>query len=246
LATAIATRGSRDRHAGGPAPLAFETYARTEVTTTIDDEQRLVASLRLGDERAFTEVVDRYGAAMFRVARAYLGSDDAAGDALQETWLAALRSITTFEGRSSLRTWLIGIAANVARSRRRREARGSALSVMLSSLSDLRHPPTVDSSRFQRSDGRDPGTWRVPPAAWSDLPEAQLLGKEALAQVTSAIGALPEAQRVVIQMRDVEGLASDEVARVLGISGANVRVRLHRARAAVRARLEMYFREVPR
>ncbi len=246
LTIAIATTRSGDCRTGGPAPVAFATYARSEVTTTIGDEQRLVALLRVGDERAFTEIVDRYGAAMYRVARAYVGTDDAAGDVLQETWLAALRSITTFEGRSTLRTWLIGIAANIARSRRRRDARGAAFSVVLSALADLRQAPTVDPSRFQGRAGHDPGAWRLPPAAWSDLPEAQLLGKEALGEVTRAIGALPEAQRVVIQMRDVEGLASDEVAGILGISAANVRVRLHRARAAVRARLETYFREVPR
>ena len=211
-----------------------------------DDEARLVASLRLGDEWAFTEIVDRYGLAMYRVARAHVGSDDLAGDVLQESWLAALRSIQTFEGRSTLRTWLIGIAANVARSRRRREARGSAFSVLLSALAVPRSSTTVDSARFQGRAGDDPGAWRLPPTAWSDLPEAQLLSKEVLGEVKTAIDALPEAQRVVIQMRDVEGFASDEVARILGISTANVRVRLHRARAAVRARLETYFSGVAR
>jgi RNA polymerase sigma-70 factor (ECF subfamily) len=246
LTIAIASTRSGDRHIGGPAPVVFEAYARSEVTTTADDEARLVASLRLGDERAFTEIVDRYGSAMYRVARAYVGSDDLAGDVLQEAWLVALRSIQTFEGRSTLRTWLIGIAVNVARSRRRREARGSAFSVLLSALAERRSSPTVDPSRFQGRAGDDPGAWRLPPAAWSDRPEAQLLGKELLGEVRTAIEALPEAHRVVMQMRDVEGFASDEVARILGISTANVRVRLHRARAAVRARLETYFSGVPR
>lgn len=216
------------------------------MTTTADDEMRLIAALRQGDERAFTEVVDRYGIVMYRVARAHVGSDEAAGDVLQEAWLVALRSIQTFEGRSTLRTWLVGIAVNVARSRRRREARSSAFSVLLSAFAERRTSPTVDPSRFQGRAGDDPGAWRLPPVAWSDLPEAQLLDKEVLGEVKTAIAALPEAQRVVIQMRDVEGFATDEVARSLGISAANVRVRLHRARAVVRARLETYYGGVPR
>jgi hypothetical protein len=149
LTIAIASTRSGDRHIGGPAPVVFEAYARSEVTTTADDEARLVASLRLGDERAFTEIVDRYGSAMYRVARAYVGSDDLAGDVLQEAWLVALRSIQTFEGRSTLRTWLIGIAVNVARSRRRREARGSAFSVLLSALAERRSSPTSTPHDFR-------------------------------------------------------------------------------------------------
>ena len=246
MTIAIASTRSGDRHPGGPAPFVREIYARSEVTTTAEDELRLVAALRLGDERAFTEIVDRYGMAMYHVARAHVGNDEAAGDVLQEAWLAALRSIQTFEGRSTVRTWLIGIAVNIARSRRRREARSSAFSVLLSALAERRTSPTVDPSRFQGRTGDDPGAWRLPPAAWSDLPEAQLLGKEVLGEVKTAIEALPEAQRVVIQMRDVEGFATDEVARILGISAANVRVRLHRARALVRARLEAYLGGVPR
>jgi RNA polymerase sigma-70 factor (ECF subfamily) len=222
------------------------SYRRDEVTDTADEDAATIAALRQGDERAFAQLVDQHGAAMLRVARVYFrGNDDAAGDVVQEAWLAALRSLKSFEGRSSIKTWLLGIVNNVARSRRRRESRVAALSLLLSGFTDRQGAPTVDPARFQgRADG-DPGAWRVPPAPWSDLPESRLLGQEALDEVARAIAALPESQRVVIQMRDVEGLDAAAVARAVGISDANVRVRLHRARASVRARLETYFGQVP-
>jgi len=204
----------------------------------------LIDLLRAGDERAFADLVDRYGAAMLRVARTQVSSDDDAGDVVQEAWIVALRSLGSFEGRSSLKTWLLGIAHNIARSRRRRDARRAAIALVLSAFAPRDGGSTVDPARFYAAGDPRAGTWRLPPPEWSDLPESRVLGKEARDEIARAIDALPESQRLVIQLRDVEGLDADAVARIAGITSANVRVRLHRARATVRARLERYFGEV--
>lgn len=100
--------------------------------------------------------------------------------------------------------------------------------------------PTVDPARFGGPGDRYPGHWLAFPAPWPS-PEQNTLAGEVQAQVEAALAALPERQRVVITLRDVEGYSSDEVCSILEISAANQRVLLHRARAFVRGRLEEYF-----
>jgi RNA polymerase sigma-70 factor (ECF subfamily) len=179
-------------------------------------------ALKAGDEATFEALVDRYGPAMLRVALSYVGDRGVAEDVVQETWLTFLGSLERFEGRSSLKTWLFGILMNVARARRRKEER------------QLR-APELDPDRF----GRD-GRWSRPPEPWSQLPEERLVAKETLQRVRAAIDSLPANLREVILLRDVAGWDSDEVCGLLGISPANQRVRLHRARSAVREALEDY------
>jgi len=166
---------------------------------------------------------------------AYVRDRQAAEDVVQETWLAVLRGLDGFEGRSSLKTWVFGIAINLARARHRRESRILPFSQLFGRGESK--GPTVDPSRF----GAD-GMWSRGPAGWSDLPEARVLGAETLNRVKVAIAGLPRAQREVIVMRDVVGMEAAEVAEIVGISAENQRVRLHRARAAVRKVLEEYLR----
>ena len=168
---------------------------------------------------------------------AYVRDRGVAEDVVQESWLTCLRSLDRFEGRSSLKTWILGIVMNVARARRRKEARVLPFaSLWLRDDSD-RERPTVDASRF----GRD-GMWRLGPDSWDNIPESKVLGDETLEHVKGAIEKLPPKQREVIVLRDVAGLGSGEVTAMLGISRANERVRLHRARAGVRKMLEEYLR----
>ena len=197
------------------------------------DERELLASLRAGDERAFAALVDLHGAAMLRVARLYVRDRAAAEEAVQEAWLGVLRGIERFEGRSSLRTWLLRIVANVARTKGVREAR----SVPFSALGD--DVPSVPEDRFRGGEDRWAGHWSEPPEEWG-RPEQALLSAETRAQLAAAIDALPDAQRQVISLRDVEGWSSDEVCNVLGLSETNQRVLLHRARTKVRAALDEY------
>jgi RNA polymerase sigma-70 factor, ECF subfamily len=162
------------------------------------DEREQLAALRAGDERAFAALVNQHGAAMLRVARLYVRDRAAAEEAVQEAWLGVLRGIERFEGRSALRTWLLRIVANVARTKGAREAR----SVPFSALGD--EGPSVPEERFRGPEDRWAGHWASPPEEWA-RPEQELLSAETRAQVAAAIAALPETQRQVISLRDVEG-----------------------------------------
>jgi RNA polymerase sigma-70 factor (ECF subfamily) len=201
---------------------------------TFDSE---LEALKAGDEAAFRALIERYHGPMMRLAMAYVRDRGVAEDVVQETWLTCLRSLERFEGRSSLKTWIFGIAMNVARSRRRKEARILPFASLWHRDDSNQRRPTVDPSRF----GRD-GLWAAPPDSWSSLPESTVLGNETLRQVKEAIDALPAKQREVITLRDVAGLDADEVCGLLSISAENQRVRLHRARASVRKVLEEYLR----
>jgi RNA polymerase sigma-70 factor (ECF subfamily) len=192
-------------------------------------------ALKTGDEAAFQSLVQRYHSSMFKLAMTYVGDRGAAEDVVQEAWLTCLRSLDRFEGRSSLKTWLFGILVNVARARRRKESRILPFSAFWRRDDSDSRRPTVDRARF----GSD-GMWRDGPQTWDNIPEAKVLGDETLQQVKSAIDALPQKQREVILLRDVAGFDATEVSSLLGISPANERVRLHRARAAVRQMLEEY------
>ena len=194
-------------------------------------------ALRAGNEAAFQSLIQRYHGPMFRLAMNYVGDRGVAEDVVQESWLTCLRSLDRFEGRSSLKTWLFGILVNVARSRRRKESRILPFaSLWRRDDSDSRRP-TVDRSRF----GSD-GMWSDGPRSWDNVPESKVLGAETVQHVRSAIDALPPKQREVILLRDVAGFDAGEVSALLGISPANERVRLHRARASVRQKLEEYLR----
>jgi RNA polymerase sigma-70 factor (ECF subfamily) len=201
---------------------------------TVDSE---LEALRAGDEAAFRSLIQRYHGPMFRFAMTYVGDRGVAEDVVQEAWLTCLRSLDRFEGRSSLKTWLFGILVNVARSRRRKESRILPFASLWRRDDSDRRRSTVDESRF----GSD-GMWRDGPGSWDNVPESKVLGDETVQLVRSAIDALPPKQREVILLRDVAGFDATEVSGLLGISAANERVRLHRARAAVRQRLEEYLK----
>lgn len=166
---------------------------------------------------------------------AYVRDIQVAEDVVQEAWLTAIRTLDRFEGRSSLKTWMSGIVINLARARRRKESRFVTFTTLLRGDDADRRKPTVDPSRF----GLD-GAWRQAPSPWDNIPESTLIGNETLTKVKAAIEALPRKHREVIVMRDVAELDAAEVSQLLGITAENQRVRLHRARAAVRKALEDY------
>ncbi len=164
---------------------------------------------------------------MTRVARSHVSTDASADEVVQDTWVAVLRGIDGFEGRSSLRTWTFRILTNIARTRGVREQRA----VPNSSLG-----PTVDPARFRGPDDQYPGHWKMFPIEWPS-PEEAAVEAERSGIVAAAIARLPERQQLVISLRDVHGFPSDEVCELLGLTRANQRVLLHRARAAVRAEI---------
>jgi RNA polymerase sigma-70 factor, ECF subfamily len=200
------------------------------------NERELVELLRRGDEEAFMALVERLQPQMLRVARMYVSNRAAAEEVVQDAWLAVLRGIDRFEGRSSLRTWIFRIVANLAKTRGQREAR----SVPFSSLSDDSDQGVLDPAWFQGSNDRHPGGWVAFPQAWSSIPEDRLLNDETLQIVRRAIDALPPKQATVIRMRDVLGMSADEVRNALDLTETNQRVLLHRARSKVRRAVDRY------
>ncbi len=202
---------------------------------TRTDEQ-LVEALRAGDEDTFREIVRDWHPSLLRVAQIFTPNRSIAEDVVAETWLRVLRALDTFEGRSSLKTWVFRILVNTAKTRAQREGR----TIPFSALQDASRVPeaAVEPERFLPDDDpHHPGGWAVPP---QHLPEERLLAAETRARIAEAIAVLPANQRAVISLRDVEGWTSDEVRNALDISEVNQRVLLHRARSRVRRALEDY------
>ena len=211
--------------------------AHPRATSTASDEAQLVARLRAGDEGAFELLVAEYYPTMLSVARGYVRSRAVAEEVVQEAWLGVLKGLDRFQGRSSLKTWIMRILANTAMTRGAREARSQPFS----SFTVDDDEPAVEADRFRDASDGFPGHWRAYPRDWSTLPDGALLGRETLGVLMQAIDALPDAQRVVITMRDVAGCGADEVCEALDVSEGNQRVLLHRARSRVRAALERHF-----
>ncbi len=203
---------------------------------TVQDESELLARLRAGDERAFEALVARYYPTMLAVARHHVRTRAVAEEVVQETWLGVLKGLDRFEGRSSLKTWILRILVNTAKTRGVREAR----SVPYSSLAPEGEEPAVAAERFRGGDDPFPGHWRAYPGDWHRLPEDALTDAETLRVVLGTIEQLPAAQRTVIAMRDIQGCEPEEVCALLGVSEGNQRVLLHRARSKVRTALERH------
>jgi RNA polymerase sigma-70 factor (ECF subfamily) len=204
----------------------------------VPPEDELVARLRAGDDAAFALVLDAWSPAMVRVARRCVQTPDLAAEVVQDTWLAVVEGLSGFAGRSSLKTWVFRILLNKAARLGGRESR----TVPYSSLGDD-DGPTVDPSRFQGPHDPYPGHWQHAPAPWPEPEDAALAG-ELRRWAGAALAELPERQRAVLALRDLEGYDAAEVCSILEITAANQRVLLHRARAHVRRRLEDYIAEV--
>lgn len=186
----------------------------------MDSDDDLLVRLRSGDERAFVSLVERYQDPMLRLAASFVPSREVAEEVVQDTWLALLRGIDAFEGRSSLKTWLFRILVNRARTTGTREHR---------SVPVAEAEPAVDPARF---DGG--GHWAAPPEQWIVTDEDRKV-------IRTFIGGLPDRQREVVVLRDVEGMSSEEVCAVLAVSEVNQRVLLHRGRSKLRQLLEDEF-----
>ncbi|MGA9161170.1 MAG: sigma-70 family RNA polymerase sigma factor [Actinomycetota bacterium] len=199
----------------------------------------IVERLRAGDERAFMMLVEQHQAAMFRIARMYVSSRAVAEEVVQDAWLGIIKGLEGFEGRSSLRTWMYRIVANIAKTRAQREGR----SVPFSSLAGDDAESAIDPEWFQGTADRFPGGWRTFPDDWRGIPEGRLVANDTLQHIGRAIDALPPMQAEVIRLRDVLGWTSEEVRSALDLSETNQRVLLHRARSRVRREVDAYLSE---
>jgi RNA polymerase sigma-70 factor (ECF subfamily) len=202
-------------------------------------ESTLIAALRDGDETVFAQLVDQHTPTMLRVARGYVPSHEIAEEVVQETWIALLRGIDNFEGRSSLRTWLFAVMINIAKARGVRERRDADAAIAAYAGG------TVDPARFRT--GEDPwrGHWLEgrEPSPFPDTPEGSVLADELIDVARQELDKLSDRQRTVVTLRDMLGFDSGEVCELLDISIANQRVLLHRGRAAVRQALEHYLED---
>jgi RNA polymerase sigma-70 factor, ECF subfamily len=225
-------------------PYCAPPYDGAALTSQVDPhEEELVAALRRGDESAFAWLVEQHHATLVRLALRYVPDMATAEDVTQETWLHVLRGLGKFEFRSSLRTWIVSILKNRARTRAVRERRNTPVTDAW--LATVRSgEPAVDPDRFfGREKPELEDRWASAPQ--SVAPEERLLASETQAIVSRAIEALPLAQREVITLRDIEGRSAAEVCNALVVSETNQRVLLHRARSKVRAALERYLSEQP-
>lgn len=190
----------------------------------LDEDAELLARVQAGEEQAFVLLVARHHSAMLRLAHTFVGSSAVAEEVVQDTWLGVLRGLDGFAGRSSFKTWLLRILVNRARSTGVREHRSVA-------VGDA--GPVVDRSRFDVS-----GAWMSPPQHWVEDSDERLLAEGLAERLHSTLQKLPERQREVVMLRDVDGLSGQEVCEALSISEANQRVLLHRGRSHLRQALE--------
>ena len=208
------------------------------VPITALPDQELIARLQAGDEITFTQLVDHYNASMVRIAAIYVNEFAIAEEVVQDTWIAVLKGLDRFEGRSSFKTWIFTILSNRAKTRATRESRYVPLDT-----SD--EPDDQEGSGHIHfiTSGPNAGVWADDsiPRPWESIPEAQLLGQETRSIIFRTIESLSPHQQQVIRLRDVDGFSAEEVCNMLQLSESNQRVLLHRARERVRQALDTYF-----
>ncbi|WAJ36309.1 RNA polymerase sigma factor [Pseudomonas sp. GOM7] len=192
-------------------------------------ESDLLERLLAGEQKAYRELVARYQGAMRAVAYAIVGSRHV-DEVVQDAWLAVVRNLAGFQGRASLKTWLLTITANTAKTRLK-QSRREVL------LDDLPAPHgTVGDERFA-----DDGHWLMAPHTWhQDSPDALLTEDELRQCLEHTLTSLSELQSSVLLLRERQGLELEAICNLLDISLSNVRVLLHRARLKVFATLEHF------
>lgn len=185
------------------------------------DESGLLAALRAGDERAYERLIRDYGGRMLAVARRIMRNEEEARDVLQEAYLLAFRALPRFEGQSRLSTWLHRIVVNAAlmRLRSRKVRPEESIEPLLPTFQDDGHPNVFFTP-------------------WPESAESLLARRETCELVRAAIDRLPETYRTVLLLRDIEELDTCEAAELLGVTANAVKIRLHRARQALRELLD--------
>ena len=201
--------------------IAVAASPRRLASAAVSDEGELVVRLREGDEAAFVSLVAMYQTRLLRLAASVVGSRSVAEEVVQDTWLAVVRGIDRFEGRSSFKTWLFHILLNRARTTAGREHRSALL---------------PDGELDDRFDGT--GAWASPPVPWADQVDDRLVAERLAHRVREVLPTLPDTQRQVIVLRDIEGVTAAEVSQLLGLTDGNQRVLLHHARARIREQID--------
>lgn len=199
------------------------THRKEQATATVyRTEEELVAAAKAGKQDAFTQIVERHSATVYNLALRLMKDPHEAEEVLQETFISAFKALPKFEGRSQLGTWLYRIGYNAALMRlRKRQAPTESLD----------EPVTTESGEQLPRELVD----------WGSIPDDLLLNAELRRVLDAALDTLPETLRSIFVLRDIEGLSTAEAAEALGLTETNAKVRLHRARLALRERLTEYF-----
>ena len=189
-------------------------------------EKTLINRLIKGEQSAFVEVVSDYNNLMVSVARAIVG-EAFADEVVQDAWISAIKALPKFEGRSSLKTWLLHIVSNAAKTRVRRENRSLSLD---------------DGWQSEPSDKFDSSGHRYDDVLpWDEAtPEALLANEQLQSIIDQAFQNLPAMQRAALTLYDLEGVKMDEICNILDVSSSNIRVLLHRARTTLHHSIEKY------
>ena len=198
-------------------------------TDKLPSEDELIPKLLAGDESAFAQVVRAYNGIMVHLARTIVG-DAIADEVAQEAWMAVIRALPKFERRSSLKTWILRIVSNCAKSRLRHESRSISMD-----FSDD-NSAMVDPAHFKRD-----GHWQTPPNVWhADTPDAILASTELRELINESLKQLPPLQQAAITLRDMHGMDMESICKILEVSESNGRVLIHRARSQLREAIDQY------
>ncbi len=189
-----------------------------------NDDKSLVKALHRGDKYACNDLVKQFSGKIYNVALRLTGHPVEAEEVLQETFISACKNAETFQGKSSLGTWLYRIATNNGLMRLRK-----------------RELPTISFDASAEENGDE--FWPNQLQNWDWNPETVALESELQQIMDEAVASLPDSLRVAFVLRDLEGLSTREAAETLGISPGNMKIRLHRARFMLRERLSLYFSE---
>jgi RNA polymerase sigma-70 factor (ECF subfamily) len=194
----------------------------------LDEDAALLPRLRAGEEAAFRELVRRHHTRLVRLAGAFTGGRARAEEAVQDAWVVvATGGLDGYTGEAPLGAWIAGIVVNKARTRAARDGRVVGFADLARSEAES---PALEPERFLPD-----GHWAERFAAWpAPTPEREAGDRQLLARIGDALETLPPAQRAVVLLRDVECQEPAEICRALGITEANMRVLLHRARARLR------------
>ncbi|MDO3383912.1 RNA polymerase sigma factor [Gilvimarinus algae] len=201
----------------------------TDTDNTDTEEAALIEAALAGDDQAYIRLIERHYSVMLTVATGIAGSS-LAEEVVQEAWVSAHRALSKFEGRASLKTWLLRIVSNEAKNRAKRESRQQSLDALPGETDGL------EGMKF-RADGH----WANAPAHWHlDSPEALLEQTQLHRCINKTLALLPPAQKAAFVLRDLEQRSFEEICQLLDISSANARVLVHRARLSLMQVIDRY------
>lgn len=192
----------------------------------IADEKLIELFTITNDEKAFEEIVNRYGDKIYGLAFRITRDHHRAEEVLQEVFLTLVKKVDTFRGESKFSSWLYRVTMNAS---------------YMYLRADKKYESDMSLEDYAPYDENGLLVYKMISRDWTDRPDEALFNKETMEKIEAAVGELPESYMVVFHLRDIEGLSNEEIAEILGLSIPAVKSRLHRARLFLRDKLSDYF-----